>query len=39
MEKEQSRRYMGQAYEFGDTLFAVLTSIGDGNHFHRLLVV
>lgn len=39
MDKTLSRRYMGQAYEFGDTLFDVLTSIGGGNRFHRLLVV
>jgi hypothetical protein len=39
MDKKLSRDYMGQAYEFGDTLFGVLTSIGGGNPFHRLLVV
>ena len=39
MDKDLSRTYMGQAYEFGDTLFDVLTSIGSGNRFHRLLVV
>jgi hypothetical protein len=39
MNKELSSRYMEQAYEFGDTIFDVLTSIGEGNRFHRLLVV
>lgn len=39
MDKDLSREYMRQAYEFGDTLFDVLTSIGAGNRFHRLLVV
>lgn len=39
MDKDLSRTYMAQAYEFGDTLFDVLTSIGGGSRFHRLLVV
>jgi hypothetical protein len=39
MNKDLGRTYMEQAYEFGDTLFDVLTSIGSGNRFHRLLVV
>ena len=39
MDKNLSRKYMDQAYEFGDTLFDVLNSIGRGNRFHRLLVV
>lgn len=39
MDKELSRRYLGQAHEFGDTLFDVLTSVGGGDRFHRLLVV
>jgi hypothetical protein len=39
MDRELSRRYMGQAHEFGDTLFDVLSSIGGGNSFHRILVV
>lgn len=39
MDKELSGRYMAQAYEFGDTLFDVLTSVGGGDRFHRLLVV
>lgn len=39
MDKELSRTYLEQASVFGDTLFDVLTSIGRGNRFHRLLVV
>jgi hypothetical protein len=39
MDKERSRVYMREAYEFGDTLFDVLTSIGRGSRFHRLLIV
>jgi len=39
IDKELSHGYMRQAYEFGDTLFDVLTSIGGGSRFHRLLVV
>jgi hypothetical protein len=39
MDKDSRRTYMTQAYEFGDSLFDVLTSIGNGNRFHRLLVV
>ena len=39
MNKETSRRYMGEANTFGDLVFDVLTSIGGDNRFHRLLVV
>jgi len=39
MDKNLSRDYLSQAYEFGDTLFDVLASIGAGSRFHRLLVV
>ena len=39
LDKETSRNYMSAAYEFGDLLFEVLTSIGGGTRFHRLLVV
>ena len=39
MDKTTSRSYMGEASKFGDILFDVLTSIGNGNRFHRLLVV
>jgi hypothetical protein len=38
MEKT-STSYIGAAFKFGDLVFDVLTSIGDGNRFHRLLVV
>lgn len=39
MDKGASQKFMADAYEFGDTLFEVLMSIGSGNRFHRLLVV
>jgi hypothetical protein len=39
MNKDKSRSYMSEAAEFGNTVFDVLTSIGGGNRFHRLLVV
>ena len=39
MDKEKSRSYITAAYQFGDLLFQVLTSIGNENQFHRLLVV
>lgn len=39
LDKEKSRLYMASAYTFGDTLFDVLASIGEGSRFHRLLVV
>ena len=39
MNKETSRSYMSEAAEFGQTVFEVLTSIGAGNRFHRVLVV
>ena len=39
MEKRTSQAYMSDAYEFGDILFKVLTSIGGENRFYRLLVV
>jgi hypothetical protein len=38
-EKKASAAYMSAAFKFGDLVFEVLTSIGDGNRFHRLLVV
>ena len=34
-----SKAYMVGAYKFGDLVFEVLTAIGNGNRFHRLLVV
>lgn len=39
MDKDLSRGFMRQANEFGDTLYDVLTSVGDGSRFHRLLIV
>jgi len=39
MDKGISQSYMNAAYRFGDLVFDVLTSIGNGNRFHRLLVV
>ena len=39
MDKATSRHYMNDANKFGDLVFEVLTSIGGGNRFHRLLVV
>ena len=39
LNKAMSREYMRAAYDFGDLVFEVLSSIGEGNRFHRLLVV
>jgi hypothetical protein len=39
VDKNTSQSYMRAAYKFGDLVFEVLTSIGDGSRFHRLLVV
>lgn len=39
MDKEMSKSYISTAYKFGDLVFEVLTSIGSGNLFYRLLVV
>lgn len=39
MDKEVSRKHMDAAREFGDTMFEALHLIGNGNSFHRLLVV
>jgi hypothetical protein len=39
MDKKTSLVYMRAAYKFGDLVFEVLTSIGNGSRFHRLLVV
>lgn len=39
LDKNTSREYMGAASTFGDLVYEVLTSIGEGNSFHRLLVV
>lgn len=39
LDKATAHSYMYAAYEFGDGVFEVLNSIGNGNRFHRLLVV
>jgi predicted nucleotidyltransferase len=39
MDRETSRSYLEAAQKFGDLIFEVLTTIGQGNRFHRLLVV
>lgn len=39
MDKDASHSYMKAASEFGDTMFEVLTKMGDGSRFFRLLVV
>jgi len=39
MDKETSRSYFTAANQFGDLVFEVLTSVGNENRFHRLLVV
>ena len=39
MDKRTSNSYMSDAYKFGDLVFDVLTTIGGGSRFHRLLVV
>ena len=37
--KGRSQALMADAHTFGDLVFETLTSIGNGNRFHRLLVV
>jgi hypothetical protein len=39
MDRDSSRKYVGAAYEFGDSMFEALSRIGGGSKFHRLLVV
>jgi predicted nucleotidyltransferase len=39
LDKNTSHEYMREANKFGDLVFDVLNSIGDGQRFHRLLVV
>ncbi|HXS95042.1 MAG TPA: hypothetical protein VN736_10585 [Candidatus Limnocylindrales bacterium] len=34
-----ARAYMREAQSFGDTVYDVLTTLGNGSAFHRLLVV
>jgi len=39
LDREKSREYRRQANKFGDLMFEVLSLIGSGTQFHRLLVV
>ena len=39
MDKNTSQSYTSASYTFGDLVFDALSSIGNGNRFHRLLVV
>jgi hypothetical protein len=39
LDRTTSREYMDAAYKFGDLMFEALNSIGQGNRFHRILVV
>lgn len=39
LDKEKKKEYWDSAFEFGDSIFAVINAIGSGNRFHRLLVV
>lgn len=39
LDKERRKKYSESAFEFGDLVFAVFNAIGNGNRFHRLLVV
>jgi predicted nucleotidyltransferase len=39
MDRKLSHEYLNAAYQFGDLVFEALNRIGNGNRFHRLLVV
>src|SRR6266496_2105741 len=39
LDKKTGQAYMTAAYKFGDQVFEALNTIGNGNRFHRLLVV
>jgi hypothetical protein len=39
MDKQKRKERFGSGYEFGNSVFEVLNTIGQGNLFHRLLVV
>ena len=39
LNKRKAREYMNAAYKFGDLIFKALNHIGNGNRFHRVLVV
>ena len=39
LDKRKKKEYWDSAFEFGDLVFAVFNNVGNGNRFHRLLVV
>jgi len=39
LDKNKKKEYWDSAFEFGDSVFAAFNAIGNGNRFHRLLVV
>lgn len=39
LDKDRSKAAMDEAYTFGDLVYTLLSSLGKGNRFHRLLVV
>ena len=39
MDKHKRKEHFGSAYEFGNSVFEVLNTIGEQSLFHRLLVV
>jgi predicted nucleotidyltransferase len=39
LDKQKKKEYWDSVFEFGDLVFAVFNAVGNGNRFHRLLVV
>jgi predicted nucleotidyltransferase len=39
LDKTSKKKYWDSVFEFGDLVFAVFNAVGNGNRFHRLLVV
>jgi hypothetical protein len=39
LDKRKKKEYWDSAFDFGDLVFAVFNAVGNGNRFHRLLVV
>ena len=39
LDKKTAHEQMNRAYAFGDTVFDALNALGQGNRYHRLLVV
>jgi predicted nucleotidyltransferase len=39
LNRQKKREYWESAFEFGDLVFEVFNAVGNGNRFHRLLVV